>query len=189
MSRRAVNRFLVVYLVVIWTAVLLRIDQFPLTWASMYSVFSPKPHTMVRTVDKEQLKRGFFVTQRDGTTGWIGVRELNIPKWNMFRLYYQRAFGSGPNTHTQGNANLDRLSRWVRGLQEGEPNFAAEWDWRLFWSLNKTLGREPSDPDFIVRIQASFEQAQYAVPEVRLTRRRTNQADLNWKEEWRERWK
>ena len=37
MTRKTVSRFLVVYLCIIWGAVIVRSDRFPLTWAPMYS--------------------------------------------------------------------------------------------------------------------------------------------------------
>lgn len=190
MSRSAVNRFLLLYFVAVWSAVILRVDHFPLTWAPMYSVYEPKEQFRVRVMDKKKIKRGFRVTHRDGSSSRVGTRELNIPFGNMRRLYAQRAYGKAPPKHEQANAALSATNRWARGLEDEEPAFEpVEWDWRLFRSLNKTLGHEPDDPGFVIRIETSIDVAYFAKPELRLVERKKKRATLEWEETWRERWR
>ena len=189
MTRRRVSRLLTIYWIVLWSAVVFRVDRFPLTWVPMYSVYEPKDRFKIKLTDKKRIRRGFRVTHRDGSTTRVGMKKLNIPFGNMRRLYAQRAFGKGPPKFEQGNANLGRMNRWIRGLSQDELSFGpVEWDWRLFRSLNKTLGYEPSDPGFITRIEASYDRLYFTIPEVRLLRRKTKKSTLEWKEEWRERW-
>ena len=38
-NKRTITLILVAYLTIIWAAVIFRIDQFPLTWVLMYSVY------------------------------------------------------------------------------------------------------------------------------------------------------
>ena len=111
-----------------------------------------------------------------------------MPKWNFWRLYYQRMFGKGPAKYKQGNRSLSALNRWIRGLSDNEPNFSAEWDWRIFRSLNKTLGHEPTDPQFIVRIEAQFDRRRYQKDDLRKVTMKQEKADLQWQEEWQARW-
>lgn len=188
MSRRAVNCFLILWLLVTWGAFVLRVDRFPLTWVPMYSDYVPTEVTSHRIVDRETLRKGLLVTHRDGSTSFVGAAELNIPKWHMFRLYYQRAFEQPPVKRRYGNRGLGSFNRWIRGLEKGEPNFPNDVAFRLLRSLNKTLGHEPDDPGFIVRIQASAEYVYRRLAEMYDTWRETKQADLHWREEWRERW-
>jgi hypothetical protein len=188
-TRKQVNWLLALFFLIHWGAVLFRIDRFPLSWAPMYSSYSREPEMKVRVADEEKFMRGFFVTRRDGTTDWIGAELLNVPKWNMYRLYTQRAFKDDSNKYTNGNSAIDPLNRWIRGLAEGEPAFTIEWDWRMFWSLNKSLGLDPNDPEFIVRIQADFTRVYYDMRELRLARTVTEETDLRWKDEWAERWR
>ncbi|MFQ5504949.1 MAG: hypothetical protein ACE5F1_09170 [Planctomycetota bacterium] len=190
MDRRAVNLLLVTHLLIVWMGMLFRIDRFPLSWAPMYSVFEPRDRFKVKVMKRKRIKRGFKVTRRDGSTDRVGVEELNIPFGNMRRLYAQRAFGKGPPKHTQGNAKLGPMNRWIRGLGEDEPNFPrVDWDWRLFLSLNKTLGHEPSSPRFITRIKASIERVELSGEDLSLLKRKKKKAVLAWNDEWQARWR
>jgi hypothetical protein len=183
-----VSRILVVYVVVIWTAALIRVDHFPLTWAPMYSVYTLSLTTSVCVLDKELITKGLFVTHRDGSTSYVSKEDLNIPKGHFRRLSCQRMFGKGPPKHSQGNRNLSSFNRWLRGLDADEPNFSAEWDWRIFRSLNKTLGHEPSDPKFIVRVEANPERRHYLRGDLSKSEQTVERASLEWKVEWLERW-
>lgn len=188
MSRRTVNIVLVVHLIVVWSAVVFRIDRYPLTWAPMYSTYSVGKTVKRRVEDQQRAREGFRVKHRDGTIGHVGVRQLNISKWIMSRIYYQRAFGKGPIKHRQGNQNLGALNRWIRGLAPGEPRFEVDWAPRLFWTLNKTLGRDPDDPKFIVMIRAKDEKVEYDPATLELIDRRKRKRTLRWKEKWRRWW-
>ena len=89
MSRSTVNRILIAYLIIIWGAVLVRCDQFPMTWAPMYSVYTPSPKISATVRDHEALERGLLVTHRDGSTSYLTRDDLNIPKrsfWPRSRI-------------------------------------------------------------------------------------------------------
>lgn len=194
MSRNTVNIMLVVYLLVVWTAVAVRCDRFPLTWVPMYSTYTPNESIPVVVIDRNNMERGLLVTRRDGSKGYVTREELNIPRTHFWRLYYQRMFGAPPAKHTQGNMSLGAVNRWLRGLEEGEPNFSADWDWRIIRSLNKTLGHEPSDPAFIVGAETEYEVVRYQKRnllerDVGSPERVTLRAHPQWKDEWVQRWK
>lgn len=188
MSQSTVTRFLLVYFLITWTAVLVRVDRFPLTWGPMYSEFTPSNTISVRVFDKALTARGLLVTHRDGSTSSISKDDLNIPKGHFRRLYYQRMFGRGPAKHSQGNSSLSAFNRWLRGLDKDEPNFSVEWDWRILWSLNRTLGHEPPDPKFIVRVEAHYEKRLYHKEDLSKSKQTIEHAALEWKEEWVKRW-
>ncbi len=194
MTRQTVNRILVVYLLVVWTAVAVRCDRFPLTWVPMYSTYTPIEKIPVVVIDREKMERGILVTHRDGSQRYVTAKELNIPKTHFWRLYYQRMFGAPPAKHTQGNMNLGTVNRWIRGLGKNEPNFSADWDWRILRSFNKTLGYEPSDPTFIVLAEVESEIVHYQKKDllkkdVSKPERMTLRAKVQWKDEWLQRWK
>jgi hypothetical protein len=152
----------------------------------MYSAVSAQKATFSRRiVDREEMKRGLVVTHRDGSVGRLSKNELNIPKWNFYRVYYQRAFGGSPPKYNQLTTNLGPLNRWVRGLGPGELPPEADWERRLFYSINKTLGHEPGDPGFVVRIRALQERAHFRRNPLGFLGRKTRHADLRWREEWK----
>ena len=187
MTRSTVNRLLVAWLCVIWGAVLVRSDSFPLTWAPMYSAWEPEEVASNRVVETDVYMRGMLVTRRDGTTGYVGARELNISRDHMYRLFYQRTFGRPPIFYMQATGNISAVNRWLRGLEEGESH-PDDTEFRVFRSLNKTLGQEPDDPGFIVRVQASIEMMYRRFDNLSKIWRDTRVADLRWDESWRERW-
>jgi len=185
-QRHTVDRFLLVYFAVLWLAVVFRIDHFPLTWAPMYAAASrPEPTFSKRVVDKQEMKKGLLVTLHDGSKQRVSKEDLNVPKWNFYRIYYQRAFGGSPPKYKQLVTNMGPLNRWVRGLGPGEEIPEADWERRLFYVLNKTLVREPGDPDFIVRIEAWQERAEFQLEPLEYVGNHTRHADLHWREEWR----
>ena len=134
------------------------------------------------------MAKGVYVTHRDGSTSFLAKEDLNIPKWNFWRLYYQRMHGRGPAKHSQGNGHLGTFNRWLRGLGADEPNFSVDWEWRIFCCLNKTLGYEPSDPKFVVRVQAQSERRYYRREDLSRSERTIQSAVLEWKDEWMGRW-
>ena len=163
MSRRGTVRFLVLYLAVVWLAVVIRVDRFPLTWAPMYSTFVPSDPIRVRLVDDARMKKGLRVTRANGSQDFVDQHDLNMPRWNFWRLYGRRMDREGPANHAEGNTKLSSFNRWWRGLEEGELNFEVDWARRILRSVNHTLGHAPGDPDFIVRAEVlhhvlSFDQ-------------------------------
>jgi len=193
LSRRTVNIILVLYLIVVWAAVIFRIDRFPITWVPMYSDYKTRDTISAKVWDKKKIKRGLFVTHKDGSTSYVSPKDLNIPKPNFRRLYYQRMFGGGPPKHKQGNRNLSTFNRFVRGLGEEEENFSVDWDWRIFWVLNKTLKHEPEDPKFIVKVQADYQKRIYRKADlmkqdISKAEIATRHALIEWQDEWLPRW-
>ena len=186
MTRVTVDRLLVAWLCVTWGAVLVRADSFPLTWAPMYSAWEPHELTSNRVVEDAVYMRGMLVTRRDGTSGHVGASELNIVRNHMYRLYYQRTFGQPPVTYQHATRSLGAINRWLRGLEPGESH-PDHTEFRVFRSLNKTLGQEPADPGFIVRVQASYDVLSRRFDDVSKVSRSHQVADLRWDESWRER--
>ena len=111
-----VNIVLVLYLIVVWSAVIFRIDRFPITWVPMYSVYQPSETISKSIKDKAAMRKGFRVTHRDGSISYVSYNDLNIPKPNFRRLYYSRIFGHDPPKHKQGNTSLGSVNQWIRGL-------------------------------------------------------------------------
>ena len=187
MRRPSVDRILVIYFAVLWSAVVFRIDQFPLTWAPMYSTYKAKKVISVKQLHKEEMKKGLFATHRDGTTSYVSWHDLNIPKWNFWRLYQQRMFGGAPNTFKNGNASLGAMNRWVRGLARGEDDFTADWTWRILRSVNGALGHQPDDPRFIVRLEADLARSYFDRDDLSRIKVKRSHAILDWREEWKDR--
>ena len=188
-----VNIILILYLIVIWSAVIFRIDRFPLTWVPMYSVYQPSETISKSIRDKAAMKKGLRVTHRDGSISYVSYKDLNIPKANFRRLYSSRIFGTDPPKHKQGNTSLGSINRWIRGLDENERNFSVDWEWRMFWTLNKTLQFEPADPKFITRIESSkqrraYRKADLAKGDASKVEIQTQQAVIDWQDEWVKRW-
>ncbi len=189
MSRKTVSRVLIAYLCIVLGAVVVRSDRFPLTWAPMYSRFGkPKTEASSRIADHEVFNRGLLVTRRDGSTGYVGREELNIPRGNMYRLYYSRSRGKPAAKHANANLYLSPLNRWLRGLEAEELAIPNDTKFQLLRSLNKTLALEPDDPGFIVRAQASQVRVYRRLDDLSQFRRETQESDTHWQEEWRERW-
>ena len=188
LTRRNVSRFLVAWLCVTWGAVLVRSDSFPLTWAPMYSAWEPHEVTSNRVVEDAVYMRGVQVTRRDGSTGFLGARELNIARSHIYRIYYQRSFGQAPVTWAHASKSLSRFNRWLRGLEPGEAGPSPETEFRLFRSLNQTFGLAPDDPGFVVRVQAGYDVLYRRFDDVSKVWGDRAEADLRWDESWRERW-
>jgi len=193
LNRRTVNIILVLYLTVIWAAVIFRIDRFPITWVPMYSVYQPSETILKSIRDKAAIRKGLRVTHRDGSTSYVSYKDLNIPKPNFRRVYSSRIFGTDPPKHKQGNTALGSVNRWIRGLDENERNFSVDWEWRMFWTLNKTLELEPADPKCITRIESSkqsrmYRKADLAKGDASKVEIYTNQAVIDWQEQWVKRW-
>jgi hypothetical protein len=188
LTRRNANRFLVAWLCVTWGAVLLRLDFFPLTWAPMYSAWEPQEVASNRVVENDVYMRGLLVTRRDGSTGYLGARELNIVRNHIYRIYYQRAFGQPPVTYRHASTSLSPLNRRLRGFEEGEEGHDPDTEFRLFQSLNKTFHLDPDDPGFVVRVQAGYDRLYRRFDDLSKVWRERAEADLRWDERWRERW-
>lgn len=192
MSRSTVNRILIAYLIIIWGAVLVRCDQFPMTWAPMYSVYTPSPKISATVRDHEALERGLLVTHRDGSTSYLTRDDLNIPKRSFWRIPYQWMFGSGPK-YDEHSKNMSAFNWWLRRLFVPSRDAEPECNWCLFWSLNKTMGYEPNDPKFIVRIDVerdlrSYDKEDLLRRDTSKVEKFTQRATVEWQDEWLERW-
>ena len=157
MNKSAVTKLLIGSHIVILGAILFRVDTFPLTWVPMYSLFKPDPVLSVPVGDKAKLKKGFEVTTVSGTTEYVGPKELNIPGAAFRRIYTQRAFGVGPPKHKKERHRLNPISNAVFNQFYPDPATSIEWDVRIIDMLNATLDRAPGDPDYIVKVVASYE--------------------------------
>ena len=193
MSQALVTRILVVYLVVIWAAAAVRVDHFPLTWAPMYSVYTPTAAIDVTVWHADSVARGLAVTRRDGSTGYVSRRELNIPSAHFRRLYYQRMFGDGPAKEAQATRNLGAVNRAMRRLAPWLLPTPVDWEWRILWSLNRTLGHQPQDPRFIVRVESVDHVRIYPVADLRrrdlrYVRTEARRAIISWRDAWHSRW-
>lgn len=186
-TRRAVMAFLAVHTLLTWLAVLLRVDHFPLSWAPMYSVYVPTESATYTVVEKKKKKlktHGWLVQRRDGATEWVTRQRLNVPMRSMWRLYYQRTFGQGPPKHEHKNHGDATLDRWLWGLDAGAPFITVDWERRLLTTLNKTLGREPSEPSFIVSAHATRSVMHFERWNLALVSRSTEERTLEWDEQW-----
>ena len=156
MTRRAVNALLVAWLLVHWTAVVFQIDEFPLTYAGMYRNWKKKEILSYRVRDLESYKQGFAVTRRDGSTGYVRMQELNIPRRHMYQYYFQKVHKRPPEL--------------------------------LLRSFNHTLGHEPDDPEFIVRVTVPYTVMHCRASEISKVWTESKVTVLEWDEAWRERW-
>jgi hypothetical protein len=189
MTRKQVIALVFAHAGITWAAVAFRIDQFPLTWAPMYSAKSASQSPERSTVfkDNDFLKTyGWRGTRRDGAEEWIRRADLNVPRRSMWRLYYQRTWRESPPKFKQKNAGGWTLDRWARGLPPGAKLLHADWERRLLVSVNKTLGRTPETPAFIERLSAVRTQMVFDRASLELLRREQETAELVWRDEWRE---
>jgi hypothetical protein len=159
----------------------------------MYSVYQPSDTISKSIRDKAAMRKGLRVTHRDGTISYVSYKDLNIPKPNFRRLYSSRVFGTDPPKHKQGNTALGSINRWIRGLDENERNFSVDWEWRMFWTLNKTLQFEPANPKFITRIESSkqrrvYRKADLANGDTSKVEIQTKKAVIDWQDQWVKRW-
>lgn len=149
---RRVGRSLGIYFAVVLAGFASRCDSFPLTWAPMYVAHHSADTYSLTAMDKSELKaNGFGITRRNGTRGRVTHEDLNTPFRTFWPLYAERAFGIGPPKHRRA---VD---------DEGAYNTVeVDWPLRLFDTLNRTLGLDPSDPEFIVEIRASRRVIEFA---------------------------
>lgn len=162
LRRRTIGWGLTIYWIVTWSAVVFQIDRFPLSWVPMYSRYRPSDQIEVRGADREATKRGLRVTQQDGTVAWVTRADLNIAKRHFRRLYRQRLFGQNP---------------------------ADQWPYRVLRSLNRTLGRSPGDPDFIVKVESEAEFWWARKSDLEVEKRVLRRSDHEWRPDYDERWK
>jgi hypothetical protein len=168
-------------------AVFFRIDRFPLSWAPMYSVYTPSTASELGFTyrDKAWLAEyGWLATKRDGSTEWVNQKRANLPTRNMWRLYYQRTRGKGPPKYTHMNHDANTIDRWIFGLEPGEKYIDIDWHRRLLVAVNKTFGRHPANADFIVSLEAKAKH--YVLDRETLAYKGMKDSDsvATWDEAW-----
>jgi hypothetical protein len=179
---------LIGFFAVTWAAALARVDQFPLSWAPMYSVYRYRGTDTLAIVHKDKAflrEHGWLARRRDGGEEWVPLRRLNIPMRSFWRIYYERSFGSGSMNFKHANADAGAFDRWLWRLEPGERTWGVDWSRRLLGSVNHTLGRKPQDPDFIVSLTASRETLRFERSTLRLVSRKRREVELVWNDAWR----
>lgn len=167
MSRGAVKVFLALYFAVYFGAVLFRVDYFPLTWVPMYGLRGSGPVLTVPVGDLAVSARGFRVTRRNGEVEFLSRHDLNIPPANFRRLYYERAYGLAPPQHLRERAALHPMNRWWYDTLVGpDPLKTLDYPRQLLTSFNRTEGRVPGDPDYVVRVDAVSDFASFSKPDL-----------------------
>jgi len=151
-GRRGVSRGIAIYFAVVLSGFALQCDDFPLTWAPMYTAHHSSDSYTVTTLDRATVRdHGFGVTRRDGSRGELTAADLNTPFRNFWPLFAERAFGEGPPKHR-------------RAVTDSGAYNTVEVDWhaRLFETVNRTLGLTPDDPRFIVELRAARRRLEIA---------------------------
>ena len=177
MSRRAANALLVAHLLLVWGAVLLRVDAFPLTWAPMYATMEEGETLDVPVWDRRE---ALLAQRRDGGTERVSGADLNIPLLSFWRLYYERAYHLPPNVFHHGNAPMEWWCYAARGLPQGVALYEADWEQRVLTSVNGALGRREGDPDFIVSIEARASVVHFALGDPSTWWQTEEAAQLAW---------
>jgi hypothetical protein len=187
LKQRTVAWLLAAHTLVVWGAVPLRIDEFPLTWAPMYSKSGKKEPAFrsVTLIDKARLDReGWRATRSDGHQEWVRRADLNIARRNMRRLYYQRTWNQPPPRFQHKNSGEATLDRWLMGIPPGAPIYVEDWRKRLLISVNATLDRKPGDPDFIVTLAAERILMKFDRDTMEKAGEVDQSAQARWRPEW-----
>jgi hypothetical protein len=166
MSRALVSRTVAAWFAILWAAVVLRVDQFPLSWAPMYSRLGPSESGAYDSlrIDRPMLdRRGWRVTYRNGETGSLARSPLNLPRRSMWRYYYRATFDDDTARVSHVNERMGDFARGAWGLEPEEEYLEIDWRRRLFHAVNRTLRRGPNDACFIVRFEAERETQHFAI--------------------------
>lgn len=178
MTQRRARQFLVVFFLITFGAVFLRVDYFPLSWVPMYGEWHPSPEKTILIGNLERQTAGFEAQRANGERLDINRKLLNIPQANFRRLYMQRAFNTGPPQHLRERRALMPFNRWwYETLIGSDPLLGANYPAQLLRSINETLGHGADDPRRIVRLvahadlatfsQASLDAGDLSIPQVR----------------------
>jgi hypothetical protein len=161
-SKTSVKRFLALYFLILFGAIFLRVDYFPLSWVPMYGYREIGPQLTVKFGDKSGRKRGFFAQRANGETLYISAEDLNVPNANFRRLYHQRAYNNAPPQDDRERVALMSFNRWWYETFVGpDPRLNKNYSGQLLDSVNQTFGYGPSDPRRIARLEASLDFATY----------------------------
>ena len=188
MTKTSVNYLLAIYFLLVWTAMAVRVEYFPLTWAPMYSLFLPGDTISSEINDARRQAQGLRITHRDGATGYIRRSDLNIPERHFRRLYFKRMFAFGPEKESVMNRSLGAFNRWLWDIDDEDLTATDQWDWRILRSLNRTLGHTPNDPQFIIRVEADRAHVRYRKADLATIEQTSQHAAWNWQEEWSRHW-
>jgi hypothetical protein len=162
LSKNAVKRFLALYFLILYGAIILRIDYFPLSWVPMYGHRVYAEQLVVKFGDKSARARGFIGQRANGERLSISADDLNVPSANFRRLYNQRAFNQGPPQDTREREALMSFNRWWYETFVGpDPRLSPNYSGQLLDSVNKTFAYGPADPRRIVRLEATIDFATY----------------------------
>ena len=167
MTKTGVKRFLALFFAILYGAIILRIDYFPLSWVPMYGYRLQTEQLIVKFGDKSARDRGFLAQRANGQTLYISADDLNVPSANFRRLYNQRAFNVGPPQDARERVSLMSLNRWWYETFVGpDPRLSPNYSGQLLASVNKTFGYGPRDPRRIVRLEAKLDIATYTRAQV-----------------------
>ncbi len=191
LRQQTVISILLAHAGLVWAAMALRVDQFPLTWAPMYANHGGREgrdaavHRVILK-DKPYLEdKGWRGTRRDGGAEWIPRGDVNVPMRSMWRLFYLRTWGRPPPKERQKNSGGWTLDRWVWGLPSAAPLSTVDWRRRLLVSVNRTLERAPDDPAFVVRLAAQRSVLRFDRDTNAPLGRVEERAEIVWDEAWR----
>lgn len=166
-SKTSAKRFLALYFLVFFGAILLRIDYFPLSWVPMYGHHVAGKDLTVAIGDKDRRSRGFDAWRANGEHLTISASDLNVPAANFRRLYNQRAFNNGPPQDLRERAALMRFNRWwYETLVGPDPRLDRRYAEQLLESVNRTFAYGADDPQRIVRLVAEMGLATFAREDV-----------------------
>ena len=158
MTQRGARLFLALFFLVVFGAVFLRVDYFPLSWVPMYSERDTTAEKTFFIGSLERRTLGFEARRADGEQVFITGKMLNIPHANFRRLYMQRAFNSGPPQHLRERLALMPFNRWwYETLVGPDPLLGANYPAQLLRSINQTLGFGADDPRRIVWLEARLD--------------------------------
>lgn len=162
-SKRSVKRFIALYFLVFFGAILLRVDYFPFSWVPMYGYHMNRPNVTVSIGDLGQRQRGFAAWRANGQSLYISAEDLGVPNANFRRLYHQRAFNNGPPQDDRERAALMPFNRWwYETLVGPDPRLDRRYDQQLLTSINRTFDYAQQDPRRIVRLEASLDRATFS---------------------------
>jgi hypothetical protein len=161
-NKHLAKRFLALYFLIFFGAIILRVDYFPFSWVPMYGYHKAKPNVTVSIGDLDQRKQGFAAWRANGESLYISAEDLGVPAANFRRLYHQRAFNNGPPQDDRERVALMPFNRWwYEALVGPDPRLDRRYADQLLVSVNRTFGYRPRDPQRIVRIEASLDRATF----------------------------
>lgn len=188
MARSRVSKLLAAYFAVALIAVMTRFDEFPWTWVPMYSTYAARDQVTVPLRDKADLSKGLLVARRNGETGWVDAKQLNVPSRNYWRIHLQRMNGKGAAKYAQARMNLSALNQKLWG-DSRDPSALepVNWNRRVLTSLNRTFGLHPTDPMFIIGAKAPATHAVVNKRTMEIEMMRV-MPEVNWNEDWNDDW-